>query len=144
MGSSSQKYIIVKDRVEIYKDFALNLLYYIQHYYIDRESLNSDEDIRNHYNWCFKKVCDEFMKEGIDFSKNKELREYFYVYYYHQFYKIVGIPGHDTSVEYYEKFWKSIFDIEKQKNKNIINILIEIYNIYDKSINQEKNILEIV
>lgn len=144
MGSTGQKYIIVKDRVEIYKDFALNLLYYINYYYIDRESLNEDQDIRNHYVWCFNKVCDEFLKEGIDFRKNDELKEYFYAYYYHQFYRVKGNVNQDTSLEYYERFWKSIFEIDKQKNKNIINILVEIYNIYDKSINQEKNILEIV
>ena len=68
MGSSGQKYIIVKDRVEIYKDFALNLLYYINHYYIDYESINADEDIGNHFNWCFNKVCDEFLLEGINFK----------------------------------------------------------------------------
>ena len=76
MGTT-QKYIVVKDRVEIYKDFAMNLLYYIYNYYIDRESLSADEDIRNHYSWCFGKVCDEFKQEGLDFSKNKELKEYF-------------------------------------------------------------------
>jgi hypothetical protein len=140
--STSQKYIIVKDRVEIYRDFALNLLYYIHNYYIDKESLSADEDIRNHYVWCFKKVCEEFKKEELDFSKNKELKEYFYLYYYHQFYN--ATKNQDTSLGYFEKFWKNIFEIDKQKNKNIINILIEIYNIYDKSINQEKNILEIV
>jgi hypothetical protein len=140
--SSTQKYIIVKDRVELYKDFAMNLLYYIYNYYIDRESLSEDEDIRNHYNWCFNKVCDEFKQENIDFSANEELKEYFYAYYYHQFYK--DNENKDTSIGYYEKFWRNIFEIDRQKNKNIINILIEIYNIYDKSINQEKNILEIV
>jgi hypothetical protein len=140
--SSVQKYIIVKDRVEIYKDFAMNLLYYIFNYYIDRESLSADEDIRNHYIWCFNKVCDEFKQESIDFSQNKELKEYFYAYYYHQFYKVNN--NQDTSIGYYEKFWRNIFEIDNQKNKNIINILIEIYNIYDKSINQEKNVLEIV
>lgn len=145
MASTGQKYIIIKDRVEIFKDFTLNLLYYIHHYYIDKESLSADEDIRNHYNWCFKKVCDEFLKEEIDFSKNEELKEYFYRYYYHQFYKIdMNFTENDGSLEYYEKFWKTIFEIDRQKNKNIINILIEIYNIYDKSVNQEKNILEIV
>jgi len=143
MGSF-QKFIIVKDRVEIYKDFAVNLLYYIHHYYIDKESLSADEDIRNHYNWCYKKVCDEFLKEGLDFTHNEELREYFYAYYYHQFYNIERKVNQDTSLEYYEKFWRNIFEIDRQKNKNIINILIEIYNIYDKSVNQEKNILEIV
>jgi hypothetical protein len=143
--STSQKYIIVKDRVEIYKDFALNLLYYINNYYLDKISLSLDEDIYNHYSWCFNKVCDEFLIEGIDFTKNRELKEYFYAYYYHQFYKLnKDNQNQDTSLEYYERFWRNIFEIDKQKNKNIINILIEIYNIYDKSINQEKNILEIV
>ena len=140
--SSAQKYIIVKDRVEIYRDFALNLLYYIHNYYIDRESLSADVDIRNHYSWCFKKVCEEFKEEELDFTENKELKEYFYLYYYNQFYKATG--NQDTSIGYYERFWRNIFEIDKQKNKNIINILIEIYSIYDKSINQEKNILEIV
>lgn len=138
--NTTKKYIIVKDRVEIYKDFTINLLHYIIHYYIDKESLSEDVDIKNHYNWCFNKVCDEFKLEGIDFSKNDELREYFYTYYYHQFY----INHEVISLEHFEKFWKNIFEIDKQKNKNFINILIEIYNVYDKSINQEKNILEIV
>jgi len=143
MSITTKKYIIIKDRVEIYKDFAINLLYYIHKYYIDYESLHEDTDIRNHYVWCFNKVCDEFLKEGIDFRSNEELKEYFYAYYYHQFYKIQNV-NQDTTLAYYEKFWRNIFEIDKQKNKNIINILIEIYNIYDKSINQEKNILAIV
>jgi len=143
MGNT-QKYHIIKDRVEIYKDFALNLMYYIQHYYIDYESLSQDEDIYNHFKWCFNKVCAEFALEGIDFSENMALKEYFYTYYYHQFYRAKNNSAHDTTIQHFEKFWKQIFEIDKQKNKNIINILIEIYQIYDKSINQEKNILEIV
>jgi len=138
----TRKHIIVKDRVEIYRDFALNLLYYIHKYYLDRETLKLDQDIFNHFKWCFKKVCDEFLEEGLDFSKNKELMDYYYGYYYHQFY--TATDTQDTSLKHLEKFWKQIFEIDKQKNKNLINILIEIYQIYDKSINQEKNILEIV
>jgi len=138
---STQKYIIIKDRVEIYRDFALNLLYYIHNYYIDKETLSADEDIRNHYSWCFKKVCDEFKEEELDFSNNKEMKEYFYMYYYNQFYK--ANKNQDTSIGYFDKFWRNIFEIDKQKNKNIINILIEIYNICDKSVNKESNILTI-
>ena len=140
--ASLKKYIVIKDRVEIYKDFAINLLHYIHTYYIDRESLSADEDIRNHYVWCFNKVCDEFKQEELDFSKNEELKEYYYTYYYHQFYK--PNENQDTSVEYYEKFWETIFAIGKMRNKNIINILVEVYSICDKSINNDKNILEIV
>jgi len=141
MSNNSQKFIIVKDRVEIYKDFAMNLLYYIFKYYIDNECLSDDKDIRNHFTFCFNKVCDEFKLESIDFSQNKELKEYFYVYYYHQFYKIKN--NQNNLLTEYEKFWRNIFEIDKQKNKNLINILIEIYCIYDKSINNEKNVLSI-
>ena len=83
--SATQKYIIVKDRVEIYKDFTINLLNYIYDYYLDKETLSDDNDIRNHFNWCFNKVCDEFKKENLDFSKNKPLKEYFHQFYYYQF-----------------------------------------------------------
>ena len=146
MGNDTKKYQIIKDRVEIFKDFTLNLLYYIQKYYLDKESLSKDQDVYNHYSWCFKKVCDEFLLEEIDFTKNENLKQYFYDYYYHQFYKIDKENiNQNTSLEYYERFWKSIFEVNSNKNKNILNILVEIYNIYDKSINlQEKNILEIV
>jgi len=138
--TTNKKYSIVRDRVEIYRDFAFNLLYYIFHYYLDKQTLSADEDIYNHYSWCYRKVCDEFKEEEIDFSKNEELKEYFFTYYYHQFYK----SNEDIPLKNFENFWKSIFEIDKHKNRNTVNILIEIYTIYDKSINQEKNILEIV
>ena len=65
--------------------------------------------------------------------------------YYQQFYKPnIDDINQTIPIGYYEKFWKNIFEIDKQKNKNIVKVLIETYNIFDKSINQEKNILEIV
>ena len=140
--SVTHKYIVVKDRVEIYKDFTINLLNYIYDYYLDRVTLSDDGDIRNHFNWCFDKVCDEFKKEGLDFSKNKPLREYFHQFYYYQFYKR---ENPEVSLNYYDKFWRNIFDIaDKNKNKNIMNTMVELYNVFDTSVNQEKNILEIV
>ena len=145
MANVVQRFQIINNRVELYRDFALNLLYYIYNYYLDKETLSKDEDIYNHYSWCFNKVCDEFLLEEIDFRKNSDLKKYFYDYYYHQFYKIdKNNMNQNTSLEYYERFWKGIFEIDKQKNKNVLNILVEIYNVFDKSINSEKNILEIV
>ena len=145
MTNVTQRFQIINNRVEIYRDFALNLLYYIYNYYLDKETLSKDEDIYNHYTWCFKKVCDEFLLEELDFRKNSDLKKYFYDYYYHQFYKIdKNNMNQNTSIEYYERFWKGIFEIDKQKNKNVLNLLVEIYNVFDKSICLEKNILEIV
>jgi len=140
--SLPKKHIIIKDRVELYGDFVQNLINYIYDYYLDNETLNSDEDIYNHYSWCFGKVCDEFKKEEIDFTKNKQLKDYFYKYFYNQFY--IVDDNQNIQINYFEKFWKDIFEIEKQNNKNYLNILIEIYEIFDKSIELKENILEIV
>ena len=138
--STTTKFILVRDRVEIYKDFSINLLNYIFDFYLDSVTLCDDDDVRNHFNWCFNKVCDEFKLEDIDFSKNEPLREYFMNFYYYQFYKR---ENQDISLDYYEKFWRNIFDIEKQKNKNIMKSMVELYTIFDSSINKEKNIFEI-
>lgn len=136
----TQKYVIIKDRIEIYKDFTINLLNYIIFYYLDKDSLSEDEDIKNHFNFCYDKVCDEFLEEEINFKDNNELREYFYIYYYNEFYK------KPSKIATYDKFWRNIFEIDLQKNKNIISVLLEIYMIFDKSINieKEKNILELI
>ena len=139
--NSSRKYIIIKDRVEIYKDFSINLLNYIYDFYLDSNTLCDDKDIRNHFNWCYTKVCDEFKLANINFSKNEPLRQYFMNIYYYQFYKR---ENQDISLEYYDRFWRNIFEIDKQKNKNILNSMVELYNIFDTSISQEKNIFEIV
>ena len=141
----NKKYVIIRDRVEIYKDFTLNLLYYIVDYYLDDKTLSDDVDIKNHFNFCFNKVCDEFNKEGIDFSKNEVLREYFYQFYYLQFYKInKDSNSQDITITHFIKFWKNVFNFEKQKNQTILSTLIEIYTVFDTSMNKEKNILELV
>lgn len=139
--NNENKFSLIRDRVELYKDFSINLSHYILKYYVDRDSLSEDEDIRNHFNWCYNKVCDEFMQENINFSSNKDLREYYFTYYYHQFY--TADNNESIPIDYYLKFWLNIFDIDKQKNKNIIKILVELYQIFDKSINHKKKIAKV-
>lgn len=131
------KIIIIKDRVETYKDFTFNLFYTIQKYYVDRDSLSEDDDIYNHYLWCYNKVNDEFKKEELDFGNNEELKEYFYKYYYLNFYMLDKENNiHDGSIEYFEEFWNEIFKINNQKNRNILNVLVELYLIFNKSMNE--------
>lgn len=141
---NDKKYSIIKDRVEIYKDFTLNLFYYINHYYLDDKSLSKDVDINNHFNFCFNKTCEDFLKENIDFRDNKELKNYFRKYYYHQFYKAQSNPEMDVSVKYFENVWNEVFDIDNLRNKKIAQIFIALYNVFDETINKEKNLLDII
>ena len=142
MGANNvaHKHKIISDRVEIYRDFTMNLLSFIYDYYLDKETLALDEDIRNHFMFCYRKVCGEFLEEEIDFTDNEELIEYFYVYYYHHFYK----SENDVKQAFFSKFWSSLLEVDKPKNRNTLKLLSELYSIFDKSITFPKNILELV
>ena len=142
MGSHSDtnKYNIISGRVEIFRDFTINLVHCIYDYYLDKQTLSLDEDIYNHFVFCYNKVCAEFLEEEIDFRDNEMLIEYFSTYYYHHFYR----NENDVPKSQFLKFWDSIFNIDKPKNKNTLKALIELYANFDHSITSPKNILELV
>jgi len=139
-NNEAHKYKIIGDRVDFYRDFTMNLLSYIYDYYLDKQTLSLDEDIYNHFMFCYRKVCAEFLDEEIDFTENKVLIEYFYSYYYHHFYR----SEKDVPQSYFIKFWSSILEVDKPKNRNTLKILSELYSIFDQSITSPKNILELV
>lgn len=126
--------MIIRERLDTYRDFTINLLNNIYYYYIDRESLNNDEDINNHFNWCFNKVCDKFLEEGLNFKENDKLKKYFHNFYYNQFYLVDDKPD----IQHYLIFWDNVFDLDSNTNKNVSKIMIELYKIYDTSINKKE------
>jgi len=139
VATQQQKVYIIKDRAEAYRDFTFNLLYYINQYYLDKECLYDEIDINNHFSWCFDKACNDFKEEGIDFSENATLKKYFYTYYRGQLYLTNKFNGkEDLPLQMYEKFWKGIFDFNKLANKSVSSAFAEIYNIFEKSINEKK------
>ena len=143
MVETNKKYMIIRDRVELYYDFSYNLLHYIYKYYLDKETLSEDNDIKNHFMFCYKKTCDDFLKENIDFTNNEELIQYYYMFYYHQFYKS---SKEHIPISYFIKFWNDIFTVDKLRNKKNLNLLVELYSKFDISITniKEKNILEFI
>ncbi|MFW5847587.1 MAG: hypothetical protein ACOCVF_01530 [bacterium] len=123
---------IIRERVELYKDFTINLINYIYDTYLGNEYINKEDDIRGHFDWCYNKVLDEFLEEEINFHENNDLYYYFYQYFYTQFYEI----DKEKPLENYIEFWENIFNIQKKnKNKRVFDILLELYEIFDISIN---------
>ena len=137
MTKKFKSYNVVRERVELYKDFTLNLLYYIHSTYLGKEYIKSDYDMRGHFTWCYRKVLEEFEEEEIVFFENVELYDYFLGYYSDQFYKKPNIE----TLSHYEKFWENIFEISKTKKRNIFEVLLELYEIFDKTINKNSEVM---
>ena len=121
---------VVNERLELYKDFTINLLIYVYDTYLGNEHIKTEHDIRGHFDWCYKKVLGEFFDEEISFYENDDLYNYFWSYYTNQFYS----KPQPESKTYYERFWENIFEIKKNKNRSVLEVLLELYEIFDKSI----------
>lgn len=131
---------ILRERVELYKDFTLNLLYEIYDSYLGKEYINTKKDVEGHYNWCFGKVLDEFDDQEIDFYGNDDLYNYFFTYYLDQFY----ISKKQLPVTQHKKMWTEIFNYKKlNKNKNEFEVLIELYQIFDVSLDAKHKEVEV-
>ena len=128
---------VIKERVELYRDFVVNLIHYLHTTYLGREYIKTEEDVKGHFNWAFNKVLSEFETEGIVFTETKELRTYFYNYFYVRFYEVETVPSMKTFLG----FWDDIFSTKPNKEKTLLNALIEIYKLFDASLSK-KNILE--
>jgi hypothetical protein len=130
---------ILKERVDLYKDFSLNLLYKIYDTYLGVEYIKNKKDAIGHYNWCFGKVLEEFDEQEIDFYGNDELYDYFLDYYIDQFYSL----NKEIPINHHKKIWLEIFNHKKSsKSKNEVEILIELYIIFDFSLDNKHKLVE--
>lgn len=131
---------ILKERVELYKDFTLNLLNHIYTSYLGREYIKTKRDVEGHYNWCFGKVLEEFDDQEIDFYGNDDLYNYFFRYFYDQFYNSTK----QLPVSQHRKMWTEIYNHKKlNKNKNEFEVLVELYQIFDSSLDSKHKEVEV-
>lgn len=128
---------VIKERVELYRDFVINLIYYINSTYLGKDYIKTTEDIKGHYNWAFNKVLSDFEKEGVYFTDVKELRTYFFDFFYPRFY----VTDQQTTLKGFLDFWENIFVLKQNKDKTVLNALIEVYKLFDNAFN-DKIILE--
>jgi hypothetical protein len=130
---------VLIERIELYKDFTINLIYHLNNTYLGKEFIKTEKDKKGHYNWCFSKVCDEFYDEDLSFYENDELYQYFYEYFNHLLYNQDG----EKSIEYFISFWNDIFNYDirfKNKNKKNFEVLLNLYQIFDKSLNTTERV----
>lgn len=133
-----KSYNIYKERIELYEEFTINLLYKIYDTYLGIEYINTLKDAEGHYKWCYCEVLNEFDEQKIDFYGNDNLYDYFFKFYLNEFYKLEKQP----EIAYFNKLWTNIFNHKKlNKNKNEFDVLIELYKIFDTSLNNKNNII---
>lgn len=126
---------INKIRLETYRDFIINLCYNIGNTYLGIDFIKTDNQKRNHFKWAFTKVCNEFIEEGIDFTLNEELFDYFFDYFNTTLYE-----NEIYEIEFLLEFWEETLEYSYDKTRVDLEGMIEVYTIFDKTINDKLNV----
>lgn len=129
---------ILNERLELYKDFSINLLYLIFETYFGMDYIKNEKQAKGHYKWCFRKVVEDFQEIEINFYDNTQLYEYFLEYYMKTLYSNADYKP----LLHHKKLFENLFDNKKNnKSSKNLNNLIELYEIFDDSlINKNKSL----
>ena len=131
---------IFQEKLDLFSDFShsLNLLI-VETYLGQQDSPNetkivmSDEDNSKHFEWCWDKIVNNFIKEDLNFENRGEHFDYFKSFFDEIFYtqKDEKIRKSITN------FFTDLFDINKPFTKSDLDMVLTIYKILDKHLSKK-------
>jgi len=119
------------EKCELYSDFALSLIMTIFDTYMGDDVTSLDDQFK-HFEWSWQKTILNFVEEGLDFEGNL-LYEYFLEFMLEVYYPITNKNEIDIDKKI-SKLWIDIFDYHRTKTNSDVDALIEIYQIFEKSL----------
>jgi hypothetical protein len=119
------------DKVKLYYDFITTLNRLIDKTYLGDEYISTEEEMLGHFNWCFDKIIENFDKENIKFKNDNDLRSYFKYYYEHLYYN-----DSEKSLEKIDDLPKYSFEYYRLKSMSDVDILVELYKLFERSLNK--------
>jgi len=119
------------DKCNLYYDFIMTLNRKINNTFLGDDVINNEEDIKNHFEWCFSQNIKNFSKEGILFMETELLKEYFFNFYVELFYYT---PVKKDIIDKLDKFPNMSFDYYRIKTRSDMDVLLELYRIFEKSL----------
>ena len=121
---------IIPERSYLYLDFTHSLFDLVTTTYLGDEIM-SDNSIKEHFEWCWKKTVDSFKKEKITINSDS-LHSYFSVLFLESFYN--EIDKSEKNVNKLLEFWQDIFTYSTTKTRSELEAFIDLYKIFDKSL----------
>lgn len=120
-------YNISREKTELFHDFLVSLYDLVDETFLGADVLESEENQKNHFTWCWDKTIDNFNKEKIFFKERGENYEYFWSFFLEAYY-FNQMDGQTIRIRDY--FYK-LFDFKHRKTRSELDMLTEIYKLFD-------------
>jgi hypothetical protein len=122
------------EKVELYGDFFKSLNSkvidtYFQEDHYETKIIISEENKKEHFEWCWSKTLEDFAKENINFNTTGEHKNYFEKFFFETFYN----QKEKTLKDAIPSFLDEVFSLEKPFSKSDLEIMTEIYKLLEKN-----------
>ena len=127
---------ICYQKLELFEDFTKSLVLLIYKTYLgDTEGQETnisitEEDNLKHFEWCWNKTIENFIKEGVYFGEKGDHKEFIQSFFEETFYK-QKIKEVKMSLN---KFFDEVFNLDRFPTKSDLDLLTSIYKTLDKSL----------
>jgi hypothetical protein len=121
---------IIREKSELYYDFVFSLFTIIDETYLGPDIIISNEDMSNHFIWCFNKVVFNFDQEKIYFNHKGDHYNYLWLFFYKAYYTCNTENKTGILFEYF----KVLFDFNRIKNPIELESFTDLYKIFDQNL----------
>ena len=126
---------MIPERIELYGDIFKGLYYKISDTYLGEEGnetkINlSQDDKSNHFDWCWKKLVEDFGKENVVIKEEGIHRDYFWEFFKDTYYNQVNENVRLTVPQFIDE----LFDLRKPFTKSDLDIITELYKSMEKNV----------
>jgi hypothetical protein len=126
---------MIPEKIELYGDIVESLTTLVLETYLGEETNEtkirmSDDDITNHFDWCWKKTIENFEKENILIDSEGEHKDYVKTFFLDSFYYQKDLEIRSAV----KVFVSDLFDIDKVFVKSDLDIITEIYKVFNRTV----------
>ena len=122
---------IIREKSELYYDFITSLLKLIDDTYLGPDIVSTQDDMVNHFTWCFNKIRANFEHERINFTPvSTPAYDYLWYFLYKGYYTSELDDKRDVLLEYF----KYLFDHNMVKTPPELESFKDFYKIFDQNL----------
>lgn len=121
---------IIREKSELYCDFLLSLLSVIDETYLGSDVIVTDNDMINHFNWCYNKVILDFEQEKIYFTSKDEQYDYLWLFFYKAYYTCKT----ENKTTILSEYFKVLFSFNRIKTTQELESFTDLYKIFDQNL----------
>ena len=123
-------YNISREKTELFHDFIVSLYDLIDRTYMGVDLMIDEIDQKNHFNWCWDKIIENFNNEKIFFKSRGNYHEYFWNFFFEAYY-ITKIENKTNRIRDY---FSKLFDFSYIKTRSELDMVTEIYKLLEQNL----------